>query len=325
MATTLTLSELYEPIQDELNQVRGNVADLWAEALRLVNGASVPRPHVGGKMLRPALCLLSAGAAGARDLRPFVPLATAMELLHLAALAHDDVIDGASMRHGTMSLNAMWDNHTAVLGGDYLVARAVAVMASYDSCAVINNAIDSVRQMAEGELKNFGRGAAHNTPETCLRLAEHKTASLFAVTCSTPAYLIDPAPRDALHQYGLLLGVAFQLVDDILDLRQNAATLGKPSCGDVVEGKETLPIIYLRESMDATDVVRLDAMRGKQITAEDREWIAWMLESTGARERTEAVARGYIDAAQAHLENLSPSVYRDAMYGVAEFVLIRGA
>jgi len=325
MAVTLTLTELYRPIEDELNAVRSSVSELWVEALRLVHGAAIPQPNVGGKMLRPALCLLSAGAAGGTDLAQFVALATAMELLHLAALAHDDVIDGAALRHGSTSLNARWDNHTAVLGGDYLVARAVAIMAGYQSCAVIGNAIDSVRQMAEGELRNFGRGALHATHDGCLRLAEQKTASLFAVTCSTPTYLLDTQARDALHQYGLALGVAFQLVDDILDLKQSSEALGKPSCGDIVEGKETLPILYLRECLGQAENARLDALKGARITDADREWISSTMEVTGARERTEAVARGYIDTAQSYLEALPPSVFRDSMHGVAEFVLVRGA
>ncbi|MBI5093119.1 MAG: polyprenyl synthetase family protein [Candidatus Hydrogenedentes bacterium] len=325
MALTLTLTELYRPIEDELNLVRSNVSELWVEALRLVHGTALPQPNVGGKMLRPALCLLSSGAAGATDLGKFVDLATAMELLHLAALAHDDVIDGASLRHGTTSLNARWDNHTAVLGGDYLVARAVAIMTSYRSCAVIGNAIDSVRQMAEGELRNFGRGTTHATYDGCLRLAEQKTASLFAVTCSTPTYLLDTQARDGLHHYGLALGVAFQLVDDILDLKQNSEALGKPSCGDVVEGKETLPILYLRECLNPAEIARLDSLKGSQITDADREWISSMLETTGARERTEAVARGFIDTAQNCLDCLPPSVFRDSMHSVAEFVLVRGA
>lgn len=325
MQTITTLNALYKPIQKDLDAVRAAVGELWSEALRLVHGNETPPPQVGGKMLRPALCLLSAGAIGGGDTSRFVRLATAMELLHLAALAHDDVIDGADLRHGMRSLNAMWDNHTAVLGGDYLVARAISIMGEYDNCSVITNAIGSVREMAEGELTNFGLGPEHFSQDACVSLARQKTASLFAVTCSTPACLIEGTPRADLHAYGLAFGVAFQLVDDLLDLSQDPATLGKPAFGDIVEGKKTVPILFMREGLDATGVARLEAMKGNPLSKSDRLWVSEMLESTGARERTEQIAREYIDEARAAIAPLPSSIYRDAMLGLAEFVVVRGS
>jgi len=308
-----------------MESVRGAVAELWTDALRLVHGGELPPPPSGGKMLRPALCLLSARAGGATDTGHFVPLATAMELLHLAALAHDDVIDGSDLRRGVRSLNAMWDNHTAVLGGDYLVARAIAIMICYDSCGVITSAIDSVRQMAEGELTNFGLGRDHFSKEACISLARQKTASLFAVTCATPCCLIEGAPRQALYDFGMGIGIAFQLVDDLLDLSQDRETLGKPAFNDIVEGKRTLPLILIREGLDANGVARLDALPGNPLSEADGVWVADLLESTGARERTEAIAREYADEARAALTALPPSIFRDSMQGLTEFVLIRGS
>jgi octaprenyl-diphosphate synthase len=325
MATTLHLDELYKPIRPQIERVRSAVGDLYVETLRLVHGASVPRPQMGGKMLRPALCLLSAGAAGAKDLDRFVPLATSMELLHLAALAHDDVIDDADIRHGTHSLNARWDNHTAVLGGDYLVARAINLMATYGDVQLIVGAMESVRQMAEGELVNFGLGPDHFSEKACINWARQKTASLFAAACSTPTYLLDTSYRDALHEFGLELGVAFQLIDDVLDLCQDRETLGKPACGDIVEAKKTLPLLYLRQALDPQGLARLDSLAGSPITEAEREWVQSAMESTGARERTESLAREHIDCARAFLSALPPSPYRDAIYGVAEFVLVRGS
>lgn len=325
MQSTLTLQELYKPVHQELDSVRTAVSELWADAMRLVHGGELPRPPAGGKMLRPALCLLSAGASGASGPARFVPLATAMELLHLAALAHDDVIDGSDLRRGVRSLNALWDNHTAVLGGDYLVARAIAIMSGYDSCAVITCAIDSVRMMAEGELKYFGRGRDHFSQEDCISLARQKTASLFAVTCSTPCCLIKKAPRKALYDYGMAIGIAFQLVDDLLDLSQDRETLGKPAFGDIVEGKKTLPILFMREGLDTSGVARLEAMVGGALTEADRLWVTETLESTGARERVEALARSYADEARAALNGVPASVYRDSMHGLTEFVLVRGS
>jgi octaprenyl-diphosphate synthase len=325
MQSTLTLNELYRPIQRDLDAVRASIAELWADALRFVYGERLPKLPLGGKMLRPAMSLLSAGALGANDTSRFVRLATAMELLHLAALAHDDVIDSADLRHGMRSLNAMWDNHTAVLGGDYLVARAIDILGSYNSCLVITNAINSVREMAEGELTNFGLGNGHYSQEACISLARQKTASLFAVSCTTPACLIEGAPRPELHAYGLAIGVAFQLIDDLLDLTRDEEALGKPAFGDIVEGKKTLPIIFLRESLDPSGRARLDRMQGKPLSEADRAWVTDAIETSGAREQTEAIAREYIDEARSALATFPASPHRESMLGIAEFILVRGA
>ncbi|GMW03874.1 MAG: geranylgeranyl pyrophosphate synthase [Candidatus Hydrogenedentota bacterium] len=324
MQTALTLQELYRPVEREMAEVRKAVAGLWHDALKLVHGSSIPEPPIGGKMLRPALCLLSAGAIGAANVADYVPMATAMELLHLAALAHDDVIDGADLRHGDASLNARWDNHTAVLGGDYLVARSIGLLSRYDSCGVIVNAIESVRMMAEGELNHFGLAQNQYTEAACISLARQKTASLFAVTCSTPSVHISGTPMQNLNDYGMNIGVAFQLVDDLLDLSQNRDALGKPSCGDLIEGKKTLPVIYMREAMDDAGVARIDAMKHAKLSDADRTWVAETLESTRARERVESISREYIEEGRAAISSLPASSYKDAMMGIAEFILVRG-
>ena len=325
MAITSTLEELYAPIQAELDEVRTRVEATWIEALELVQGRAALRPAIGGKMLRPALSLLSAGASAARDIARFVPMASAMELLHLAALAHDDVIDRADVRRGATSLNALWNNHTAVLTGDYLVARALSALTTYDSCDALSGMIDTIRQMAEGELVNFGKDPERFAQEDCIELAKSKTATLFAAACSTPAIVTQAAMHDTLHRFGLALGVAFQLVDDVLDLVQDEETLGKPACADIVEGKRTLPILLIREKLDAKGLARLDALDGATPTDDDRSWVSAMLTETGARSRTQAVAQGYVTQAQAVLTELPASPYRDAMSSLSEYVLIRGS
>jgi len=320
---TLTLTDLYRPIETELDGVRDTVHQLWIDALALVRIDRDAAPRPGGKMLRPALSLLAAGAIGGTNLRQYVTLASSFEALHIASLAHDDVIDRAILRRGSSSLNVFWDNHAAVLGGDYLVARAVEMLATYDVCAVVGNAIRSVRCMAEGELYFFGREDEPIVAEDCIMLAEQKTASLFAEACSAPTYIIDPTHRKALYHFGISLGIAFQLVDDVLDITQTTEQLGKPACGDIVEGKKTIPIMHLRHGLDANDTKRLDAMRNTDISEEDREWVIAKAEETGAREKAEAITRSYADEARRHLDQLPPSPYRDSMDGIVEFVTVR--
>jgi len=324
MITAPVIKELYRPIEAELSLVRQIVGELWSETLALVYGPDVEIPAPGGKLLRPALTLLSAGASGAEDISKFAPMATAMELLHLAALAHDDVIDDADMRRGERSLRSRWDNHTAVLGGDYLVARAIALLGGYNATSVILNAVDSVRQMAEGELNYFGKDDSGYELDACIRLAKKKTASLFAISCSTPTYLTDPSWRAPLYAYGMGMGVAFQIADDVLDLVQDAQTLGKPSCGDLVEGKRTLPILCMREKLDEDGCARLDSFKGGMTDA-DREWVHRMMETTGARLRSEQLALEYVAESRYSLEDFPPSPYREAMLHIADFVVTRAS
>ena len=322
-AMATTLDELYKPIQAELRLTQSMVADLWSQALALLHGSSVSPAKVGGKLLRPALCLFAAGSAGARDLSEFAAMATACELLHMAALTHDDVVDKADLRRGATSLNALWDDRTAVLSGDYLVARAIELLCGFHSCPLIESVFSAVRRMTEGELGSFGRNSERYTQEDCIRLAEEKTATFFATTCTAPTYLVGAHYREPLHAYGMAFGIAFQLVDDVLDITQRRDALGKPSCGDIVEGKKTLPILFMREGLGAEDCERLNKMIGHATSDDERAWIAQAAECSGATARTMALAREYVDSACNALVDVPSSAYKDSMLGLAEFVLVR--
>jgi octaprenyl-diphosphate synthase len=323
MTTALTLKHLYSQIEGPLDAARAVVAREWTDAFALVYGPGATPPRLGGKMLRPALTYLAAGACGARDLGAFTQMAAAMELLHLASLAHDDVVDRADTRRGQTSLHRLWDNHTAVLGGDYLVARALDILTHYESTAVIRSALHSIHQMAEGELINFGRKQKELDEEDCIRLAEKKTASLFAVACSCPAVLLRSPHEQALFDFGMAIGTAFQLADDLLDLDQDERTLGKPSCGDLAEGKCTLPILYLKRAMSPADARRIDAMKFAEISDADRAWVRKQLGTTGAREKTELLARDYAAKARAAIESLGPSPHAETILALADFILLR--
>ena len=320
-----TLPELYAPIAPALAEVRCVMAGLWGDALRLVHHtADAAGENVAeGKLLRPAFCLLAAGVLGKQDVRPYARLAAAYEAMHLASLAHDDVVDHASLRRGQYALNVLWDEHAAVLGGDYLVARALELLLEYHSLDIIRAATSVVRRMSEGELRFFGRDAHEATEEDCITLADTKTASLFAAACSGPAFLINPAYASALHDFGIALGIAFQLVDDLLDITQPASVLGKPSCGDVAEDKQTLPLMLLRQRMDPNERKALAAMQGATLTDRDCDWIR---DCTGRLDVSCTVNKRvstYIETAITRLHGFPPSPCRNSMEGLARFVSVR--
>lgn len=310
-----------------MGDVRHAVARVWGDVLRLVHiTADAAETHAAeGKLLRPALCLLGAGALGEQDLHRYVPMAAAYEAMHIASLAHDDVVDHASMRRGQYALNVLWSDNAAVLGGDFLVARALELLLEYDSSLLVGKALAAVRRMAEGELRYFGKSNENATEEDCIALADAKTASLFAAACSSSAYLAAPERVDPLYEYGIAMGIAFQLIDDLLDITQSASTLGKPSCGDVAEGKHTLPIHVLRQRMNPDERRRLNHLQGASLSEEDRAWImdcAERLEVPGA---IQAKAEAFIEQAVRHLETLPATPYRSSMKDLARFVLVRHA
>lgn len=320
-----TLSSLYDPIAPALAEVRRTVAGLWTDVLQLVNITDDQNGEAaaGGKLLRPALCLLTAGALGERNLVRMSRLAAAYEAIHIASLAHDDVVDHASLRRGRSALNVLWDDHAAVLGGDYLVARSFEMLLEYSCPELLNAALQAMRRMAEGELRFFGKDDATADENDCIALADAKTASLFAAVCAGPALLLSPDKADALYQFGIDLGIAFQLIDDLLDITQPSSVLGKPGCGDVAEGKHTLPIVLLRRSMNDEERLRLKALTGGELGESDREWIMERSGQLGISVTVQERAEAYIASAIGHLDVLSMSACRQSLEGLARFVLVR--
>lgn len=307
--------------------VRGVVLEVWHEALALVSSmdAQDNTQQAEGKLLRPALCLLAAGASGQQDLKSYARLAAAYELMHVASLTHDDVVDHASLRRGQNSLNMLWNDHAAILGGDYLVARALELLTEYDSSALIASALRAMKRMAEGELRHFGQDPSQAEEADCIALADSKTASLFAAACTAPMLLVAPDRAQGMHDFGIGLGIAFQLLDDLLDITQPASVLGKPACGDVTESKHTLPLHLLRNAMTSEERKRLAALVGRALSEEEQQWIQEAVQRLGIDVATIAWAEQFIDQALAAIAPLPDSACKESMAALAHFVLVRQA
>ncbi|HOJ32484.1 MAG TPA: polyprenyl synthetase family protein [Candidatus Hydrogenedentes bacterium] len=324
MTATDILSDIYEPIQTQVLDVRENLRRIQKDFLRLLDGHdNNEEVYSGGKLLRPALCLLSAGACGAHDLSDFVPMATAMETFHLGALAHDDVIDGANIRRGMSSLNARWSDHAAVLIGDYLIARGLSLLTPYNCPAVWELLAECLCGMAEGELHDLANGKNRSTFEQCIDLARAKTAGLFGFACCTPARVLNHASWEHFYKFGLKLGTAFQLIDDLLDLTKPQETLGKAPCNDLIRKKKTLPILLLKEALSATDQLRLESLSGNTLTKQEQVWVAALVVETGVKQRTEDIAKKLVQEALDQMNALPKTVFSERMARLAEFVVYR--
>ncbi|WP_455232430.1 polyprenyl synthetase family protein [Geopseudomonas aromaticivorans] len=278
----------------------------------------------GGKRLRPLLVLLAGNALGQRGERLNL-LAATIEFLHTSTLLHDDVVDKSSLRRGRSTANALWGNAPSVLVGDFLYARSFEMMVELGSLPVMQVISQATRVIAEGEVLQLSKVRdASTTEEIYMEVIRGKTAMLFEASTHSAALLsgASAAQAEALRSYGDALGIAFQLVDDLLDYRGDAATLGKNVGDDLAEGKPTLPLIYtMREGTpEQATMVRKAIQQGG---IEDLEGILAAVEASGALDYTAQLARDYAARAIACLEALPPSEYRDALVELTEFAVAR--
>jgi octaprenyl-diphosphate synthase len=281
----------------------------------------------GGKRVRPALLLLAAklGAyQGDRD----VLFASVFELIHTATLVHDDVIDGAATRRGRRSVNGRWGNHVTVLLGDYLYIKSMNVALTAEDLRVIQILAQVTQRMIEGELIQADRiGSVDVTEEDYLEIVRRKTADLFSGCCRVGALLgAQSAERQtALAEFGLNLGMAFQITDDILDLTSTESALGKPVASDLREGKVTLPLIYLmrRDPVYREQVAAVVA--DGAFTRVSHEEIRALLQRERTIEEARSLASEYARQAEACLEVFPPSPARDCLLELPGFAVERKA
>lgn len=281
----------------------------------------------GGKRVRPALTILSARSVGS-DSAPqnVIRMATVMEFLHTATLVHDDIIDNAETRRNRPSINSRFGNQTAVLMGDWLYMSAFETSLQERSLPVLDILTAVTRRMTEGELIQLTLiGRADLTEEQYLDVLYRKTAYLFSACCEIGALLggASPSEREALREYGLKLGASFQLVDDLLDFTGTGEVLGKAAGVDLLEGKVTLPLIYLLEREPALRPKVLQVMREGNYDNVPRAALLDAARRTGALERARARADEFAEEARAALSSLRPSHYTDALHAIPTYILER--
>ncbi len=278
----------------------------------------------GGKRLRPALVLLSSKFYPA-DAEKVTSLAAAVETLHTATLIHDDLLDNAFLRRGNPTLNATWNSVATVLTGDYLFARAAAFAAETKSVRVVSIFAQTLMSICGGELKQiFGSDQGQTTREYYYQRIYSKTASLFAASAETGALLSEaPEPEvQALRDYGYNLGMAFQIVDDILDLAGDEDELGKPVGSDLRQGVITLPTIYFLQAHPEDEAVTR-VLSGRYGGDDEVRTAVEMIKESGAIESSTAEAKRFAARSRDALSTLPHNEYRQAMLGLTDFVVER--
>ncbi len=313
---------IFEPIEQELSLVEQQlkaIAEVAFPQLAQVLDYIMKR---GGKRIRPALTLL-AGKLCDYHQPPLIPMAAGVELLHNATLIHDDAIDDAPTRRGLPTVDSLWSDEVAILAGDYLFAKSAELVATTGNLRVIRLFAQTLMTICSGELdENFSSGEMRQSRQQYYQRSGQKTASLFAAAAESGAVLSDVSEEavQALRDYGYNLGLAFQIVDDILDFTGDEHELGKPVGADLLQGTLTLPVILLLERSENNPIKEL--LEGKDKEANLKQAIE-AIRNSSVIDESYAIAEDWTAKARQALEMFPDNAPRRALLQLADYVTQR--
>ncbi|NMG15613.1 octaprenyl diphosphate synthase [Aromatoleum bremense] len=320
----MSTQQLYAPIAADMQAVDAVIRERLHSDVVLIRQVAEYIIHSGGKRLRPALVLFSAGAMGYRG-QSHHQLAAVVEFIHTATLLHDDVVDESELRRGNKTANALFGNAASVLVGDFLYTRAFQMMVGVNDMRVMQVLADATNIIAEGEVLQLLN--CHNADvdiEDYLRVIRYKTAKLFEAATRLGAILgrADEEQERRVAAFGMHLGTAFQIIDDVLDYSSDEAATGKHLGDDLAEGKPTLPLIHAMKHGTAEQSARVrNAIESGG--RDDFEAVLAAIRETGALEEARRWARAEAQLAIDALDALPPSIFKDALLQLSNFAVVR--
>jgi len=322
-----TATRIFDAIAPELVLVEAEFEQQARSNIQVIAYIGEYLRRSGGKRVRPALTILSNYAVGGDGSNySSIRMATVMEFLHTATLVHDDVIDKAERRRNRPSINSEFGNQTAVLMGDWLYMSAFETSLAERSLPILDILTAVTRRMTEGELLQLTLlGRTDISEEQYFDVIARKTAYLFSACCEIGALLggADEAAQNTLRDYGMNLGIAFQLVDDLLDFVASEEVLGKPAGADLIEGKVSLPLIFLlQRHSDIRAALQQVINDGGYQNVSRQELLSALIE-TGALATAQQRAVEYAEAARASIQSLSNSLYTDALSAIPTYIVER--
>lgn len=325
--SAVTAERIFSLVRADLARVEEEFDRYLSDASGDVSAIARYLREAGGKRVRPALLLMCARMTSGEASLSSVRMASVVEMLHTATLVHDDIIDEAGVRRGRASANARWGNNVTVLMGDWLYMTAYDMALRERSFPILDSLTRMTRLMVEGEIIQLSLiGDSHITEEQHLDIVRRKTAYMFS-SCAEVGGLVSGAEGErcaALARYGLSVGIAFQLIDDVLDFTSTEEKLGKPVLSDLREGKLTLPLIYLLEKgiSEHREMVE-SVMRERGFDTFSREQVLGAISEHKTIERAVGEARRYADEAIESLALFPHSEYRQALLDVPRFIIER--
>ncbi len=281
----------------------------------------------GGKRMRPLFLLISAKLSGYEG-ENAVPLAAIMEFIHTATLLHDDVVDNAHMRRGKEAANVIWGNSAAVLVGDFLFSKSFKLLTAHGNMEILRAVSSATTSIAEGEVLQLVKTCDLDiTEDEYLKVVINKTAMLLSAPCEVGGLLggLDEKRVAVLKQFGMDIGVAFQIVDDCLDYIADETAFGKKIGTDLSEGKITMPLIHVLANCTGDERARISQIvNGEELGEGDLKFVLGLISGYDAIAVSKMKAKKRVEDAKAALrENFPPSVYRDALEGLADYTVIR--
>lgn len=328
-----TVSDFYAPVLNSLEQVKHRLVDVVPPDSQLLAMTLHQSLHSGGKYLRPAVTLLS-GLATGQVTDKLEEVAAVSEMIHIATLLHDDVLDEADLRRGQQTVRAQWGNTVSVLSGDYLLAQASLKLANVGIIRLVSVFAHVLADLCDGEVEQIRSSFdLETTWESYYRKTICKTASLFAAGCESAGVLnnLPESQIQALREYGKNFGIAFQIVDDLLDYTSSEAEMGKPVLGDLRQGLLNAPVLLALDSSGLSETARQALRQQIEVIFQAEEpqakvaadALRGMLAERGAIEQTVQLAEAYVGRALEALSFVSASDAKTALEGLASSVLRR--
>jgi octaprenyl-diphosphate synthase len=320
------LAQVFEPIRDDLQKVEREFARHVQSQVDVIPTIGNYVKDSGGKRIRPAVLLMAARMAGYTGERA-VLYASVIEFIHTATLVHDDIIDESELRRGREAAHTRWGNHLTVLFGDFLYLKSMSLALTHDNLDVVRLLCDVTLRIVEGEIYQLTKnGVVDLSEEEHFDIVRRKTAYLFAGSAKIGGMIgaTTVAQQDALWDYGFNIGMAFQLVDDLLDFTGEEGTLGKPVGGDLREGKMTLPVIHLLGRGDgAADALIRKIVRDRDATLDESRELQSMLTQASSIDYAHRTASDFVERAKRALDAFPSGPERDALRFLPDYVLAR--
>lgn len=318
--------QVFEFYDKELTLVEKELRGLFASNVFVIPLVGKYITEGGGKRIRPLFLVASAGVCGYTG-EMHIPLGAVVESIHTASLLHDDVIDGADIRRGRTAAQGIWGNQVVVLVGDYLYSNALRKAVSCGDSRIVGALSNAVSSMTEGELLQLEKtGDPHITEDDYLKIISLKTGFLISTACRIGAILGGAAPerQEALANFGMKAGTAFQIVDDLLDYMSGSGVFGKKLGKDLEEGKITLPLIYALQDASGAEREKIETLIEGGLSNGGLDALRALFEKHKALDRAIAKAELLLAEAKAGLEAFAPNPARQSLMSLADYALHRG-
>ncbi|TYS68394.1 heptaprenyl diphosphate synthase component II [Sutcliffiella horikoshii] len=315
----MKLKMMYSFLNNDLQIIENELEATIQTERALLQEASLHLLQAGGKRIRPVFVLLAA-KLGTYDIHKVKNVAVALELMHMASLVHDDVIDDAELRRGKETIKAKWDNRIAMYTGDYIFARSLEMMTRVEDIEAHRILSNTLVELCKGEIEQIRDKYNYDQNlRTYLRRIKRKTAILIAVSCQLGAITsgVPASVHQSLYWFGYYVGMSFQITDDILDFTSTEEQLGKPAGSDLLQGNITLPVLYAMESPELNEKIRTIH---EHSGSEEIKEIIELIKKSDAIDRSFALSDRYLERAFKELEKLPNGLAKRTFNNVAKYI-----